>query len=285
MSKLLTVSPEVISRVFLVGCARSGTTLLQSMLMSHTRIHSFPETHFFERGFYGKRAFFLRGHYAMNVLKKWSDDSVGLGYEIPTIKGVWRRKKATSNFIRLLDMITVQQGKDIWIEKTPGHINHIDIISSWVKNVKFIHIIRDGRAVVASMYEAAQKYPHHWGGQRSINHCVAEWNSAILLTESYFSFSNHLVLSYESLLSHPELQLMRICTFLAVDYESTMYTNFTSKAQKIVKKQERWKKNNLHKLNNHGLKKYYQLFDENERLLIEQSLLLFKYYNLRGLSK
>ena len=34
-------------RIFIVGVARSGTTLLQSMLASHPEIHSFPETHFF----------------------------------------------------------------------------------------------------------------------------------------------------------------------------------------------------------------------------------------------
>ena len=33
--------------VFIVGSARSGTTLLQSMLASHPEVYSFPETHFF----------------------------------------------------------------------------------------------------------------------------------------------------------------------------------------------------------------------------------------------
>ncbi|NJL55543.1 sulfotransferase [bacterium] len=32
--------------LFLVGCPRSGTTLLQSMLASHPQIASFPETKF-----------------------------------------------------------------------------------------------------------------------------------------------------------------------------------------------------------------------------------------------
>ena len=33
--------------VFIIGSARSGTTLLQSMLASHPEVYSFPETHFF----------------------------------------------------------------------------------------------------------------------------------------------------------------------------------------------------------------------------------------------
>ena len=36
------------NRVFLVGCVRSGTTLLQSMLHAHPKIYSVPETKFFD---------------------------------------------------------------------------------------------------------------------------------------------------------------------------------------------------------------------------------------------
>ena len=38
---------KIKDRIFIVGCPRSGTTLLQSLLAAHPQIHSFPETHFF----------------------------------------------------------------------------------------------------------------------------------------------------------------------------------------------------------------------------------------------
>ena len=38
---------EISKRVFIVGVARSGTTLIQSMLANHSAIHTFPESHFF----------------------------------------------------------------------------------------------------------------------------------------------------------------------------------------------------------------------------------------------
>ncbi|HEV2472658.1 MAG TPA: sulfotransferase, partial [Chthonomonadales bacterium] len=41
------MSAAIRSRVFLVGCVRSGTTLLQSLLAAHSEIASFPETDFF----------------------------------------------------------------------------------------------------------------------------------------------------------------------------------------------------------------------------------------------
>ena len=35
-------------RVFIVGCPRSGTTLVQALLARYPGLHSFPETRFFE---------------------------------------------------------------------------------------------------------------------------------------------------------------------------------------------------------------------------------------------
>ena len=37
----------ILSRIFLVGCPRSGTTLTQSLLAAHPMVASFPESHFF----------------------------------------------------------------------------------------------------------------------------------------------------------------------------------------------------------------------------------------------
>ncbi|NJL67494.1 MAG: sulfotransferase [Microcoleus sp. SM1_3_4] len=43
-------------RIFLVGCPRSGTTILQSLLASHPEIISFPESKFFHYLLYDKFA-------------------------------------------------------------------------------------------------------------------------------------------------------------------------------------------------------------------------------------
>ena len=38
-------------RIFIVGVPRSGTTLVQSLLASHTAMTSFTESHFFRKNF------------------------------------------------------------------------------------------------------------------------------------------------------------------------------------------------------------------------------------------
>src|SRR5437763_10453350 len=44
----------IAGRLFIVGCARSGTTLLQSFLAAHPLVLSFPETAVFGRLFYNE---------------------------------------------------------------------------------------------------------------------------------------------------------------------------------------------------------------------------------------
>src|SRR5687768_3975926 len=40
-----------IGRIFVVGCPRSGTTLVQSLLAAHSKIVTFTESHLFDKGF------------------------------------------------------------------------------------------------------------------------------------------------------------------------------------------------------------------------------------------
>ena len=62
---------EIQKRIFIVGCPRSGTTLLQSLLLKHNEITSFPESHFFSRTFLGKRANQYPTLYSNYTLYKW----------------------------------------------------------------------------------------------------------------------------------------------------------------------------------------------------------------------
>lgn len=85
------------ARLFLVGCPRTGTTLIQSLLAAHSQIASFPESHLLLAGG-GTR---------------------------------W--------------------GQTIWLEKTPLHLLYIKQFEQFIPGVKFIHLLRNGADVVASL--------------------------------------------------------------------------------------------------------------------------------------
>ncbi|MFQ5560704.1 MAG: sulfotransferase, partial [Nitrospinota bacterium] len=167
-------------RVFLVGCARSGTTMLQALLAGHPQIASFPETHFFEKSLPGFAALFSRGFKMHSVLSEWIRLNPVLNLPVHTVGRHWSRKSMVHEFKKVMDNLTKESEKEIWVEKTPGHIMHLDFIEKHFSDAAFIHIMRDGRAVIASLYEVTRKYPEEWGGERPLLECIHEWNERVL---------------------------------------------------------------------------------------------------------
>lgn len=283
-------------RVFLVGCPRSGTTLLQGMLASHPEIESFPETHFFEKGFSGKNSsrkkrmltLVLRGLYLRTILSLWIQELDRLGYEVPDSVKLgrgWSRSKVVDNFVRILDSLTLNNDKSVWVEKTPGHVLHISTISRYVGKSKFVHIVRDGRPVVASLYEVSRQFPDGWGGQWTIEKCISMWNACLASTSERLGEAEHFAVSYERLLEDPEKHLRRLCSFLGVRYEATMLSGYAAAMEKIVTGGEGWKDKNLRPLKDSGLTKYLETFDETERRRIEEQLDWPEFYRVKEFSE
>ena len=178
--------------VFLVGCPRSGTTLLQNMLMAHSSITSFPESHFFTQGFGGNRLQRLqknikRGYHLHDTLLPWLDQVQAKLHLSPhNLYSAWSRSSVIQQFAVQLDRWTAEQNKSLWIEKTPMHLDHMHQISRYLPDARFIHIIRDGHAVVASLYDVTRKHPEIWGGPRSLEESIAQWNRCISIHRDLF---------------------------------------------------------------------------------------------------
>ena len=174
------VSP-IQSRIFLVGCARSGTTLLQSLLGAHPQIATFPETHFFQRAVPGRRLARLIGlssRYAPIQVHQFLLEAGRLNLE-PLYPGRSHSlRRCTTAFIRILDAIAQEQNRSIWLEKTPGHLYHIETIEALVPQTKFIHLIRAGHDVTASLYAITREYDNAWDHQMTVDECIYWWVDA-----------------------------------------------------------------------------------------------------------
>ena len=154
---------KIDGRFFIIGSARSGTTLLQAMLASHSEVYSFPESHFFckaaPRGRFGRRLGIAKKSFAGAAMKYLFDvlQRPDLVYLAPSRSPFFRNYGKA--FVRAVDTATVDDGKRMWVEKTPHHIDFIDLIERRVESAKFVHILRDGRDVVASQVHATQQDP------------------------------------------------------------------------------------------------------------------------------
>ena len=259
-------------RGFIVGCPRSGTTLLQAMVGAHSQIFTAPESHFFRKTFRGWRAFVFRGLRASEALAYWLRrvDLVQYLDRVPRFS--LTRQPVINAFVDIMDDLARAKGCACWIEKTPAHIFVVDHIERTVPGARFIHIIRDGRAVVASLMDAKRRYPeaHIW--QRPLEEFVRLWNSAVLESARHVGKETHFFVSYEALVSAPRRELMALCRFLGLEFEEEMLEQYRDVGKNIVRYGRPWISNVVKPIQTVGLQKYHTVLTEEERAYVERHL-------------
>jgi hypothetical protein len=155
------------------GCGRSGTTLLLSILGAHPSILAFEDELY---GFYPLP-------FRLPILLS----------EIENKKnGTWKR----------------------WCEKTPKNIRVFkEIDDLFGGDVRLIHMVRDGRAVVCSHHpnDASRYYvsPERW---------VADVGAGLDFGDGA------LLLHYEDLVARPETTLRQLCEFIDEEFDERMLT-------------------------------------------------------------
>lgn len=278
-------SYKITQRIFVVGCPRSGTTLLQGLLAAHPRIKSFPETHFFLIAFPRNRLIRSITWPSLNTRKTMEKFLENLGRNDLQDKGQIGifEQNYVKPFIHVLDYLTIESGKDIWVEKTPGHLNFIDEIYKQIPNAKFIHIIRNGKEVVASLYETTNLDFITWRkGKISFKHgltidqCIKRWNKALSITENWYKMPDHFMVSYEDLIKSPRSILKNITSFLNIGFSPDMLRN-ESVFDEIVARHETWKGQNQNPIQK-PKNKFDYLFTEDQKEYIVHNL---KTYNFQ----
>lgn len=242
-----TSSKGKLRPVLVGGCPRSGTTFLGSLLGKHQRCLTIPESHFkieiikcYEKGYKLKEII-------NKVNKNWRFQI----WDIPEIDFYEFEKYANnsieSNVIKnLLNFIIISYNKnldnennnfDLWIDHTPSNIKFFKRLNDIYNNIKLIHIIRDGRAVSASVM------PLDWGPNTIINsaHWWVENISFGLGVKLFLEKDKYLSIKYEDLVRNPEKVLRRICEFLNIEFCHEMIKgdgfkkpNYTSQQHKLI---------------------------------------------------
>jgi len=286
------------SRVFLVGIMRSGTTLLQSLLAAHSQVTSCPETMFF-RSLVGENLAWWRGKPPNSFLDKlrcsWSRCRERLGLAHPMAR--WRinslltevhrldlqgmfpvksrsmRRQATA-FAEILDRVALDQDKTVWVEKSPEHIAYIELIERYVQPVKFIHIVRNGADVVASLMDVGRQYrKSHWKTYwNTPDKCIDLWNEAIRVTRLHMHKPHHHVVRYEQLVDDTPGVLADVCEFLRIPYEEDMLHGYTSAAEQLVRNKTGWQAKVFKPIDNANGTKFFEIFDEDQQRYIRNRL-------------
>lgn len=200
---------------FIVGCTRSGTTLVSQILDSHSRLAVYHESHFYHLlrhdlyryGNLGQlsnlRRFLIDVREVLQRQRKMTvptEEEFLAGLSEPSFAGV---------LATVLSLYARQHGKMRGGDKTPGHHSYLAEITEHLPHSPVIFLLRDPRDTVVAIRE---KFGI------SLKGATALWNAAYL---SYTNFSHriHLV-QYEQLVRHPTESVQSICAHLGEDYET-----------------------------------------------------------------
>jgi len=192
--------PDTSRPIFIVGCQRSGTTLLRLIVDSHPNISCGPETRFLK-------------DLAPITGANWERLSL---YGFP--KEYWYELVATF-FDKFQSDYAAARGKTRWADKTPLYALSLPYIVEVFPTSQIVHMIRDGRAVVASHrhrfgYISAVKATEKWG--RYV-HAVRQVGNT-LPADQYFE------IRYEELISDTEPTLRSLFDFLGEPWNPAVLT-------------------------------------------------------------
>lgn len=178
----------------------------------------------------------------------------------------------TRTFTKTLDAIAQRQDKSIWIEKTPDHVNFIDFIESHVSDARFIHIVRHGPDVVASLYDVTHRYPAAWEGPWNVERCLRKWMTCATSTNKHCHKPNHLVVNYNNLVHEPASVSRTIGQFIGAELDTNALANRQGAFRKIALQREPWKAHSGKAIYHQPADKFSTLFDSQQQAYIIKTL-------------
>jgi hypothetical protein len=165
--------------------------------------------------FDAKRAFnLIKGNWRFQI---WGLDAISLVPEVETI----------NTYTKLVEWIVKQYGANVdkptsqyWIDHTPWNTQYGATLFELFPEAKMIHIVRDGRAVAASILSLKD-----WAKITTVDQAAHYWLERVaygLAAESSYGQERVIRVRYEDLVCDPERELSRISAYLQIDYQPQM---------------------------------------------------------------
>lgn len=197
--------------IFMGGVARSGTTYMKYVLDSHSRISCGHEMKLIPM--------------ICSVRKLWWKN---MNHQlIPAGMGAENLDHAFRTFACMYMLLSRTGDKPRIAEKTPHNVTEFGTLARLFPNAKFVHIVRDGRAVAASLLKqnwidmTAPEAGRVWYC-RDVSGAARYWRHILEIAEKEaesIPASNYHVLKYEDLVSNPQQILQSLFEFLGESWE------------------------------------------------------------------
>ncbi|MCU0285880.1 MAG: sulfotransferase [Acidobacteria bacterium] len=242
--------------IFIVGYPRSGTTLLQRILVMQPGIFSFPETHYFcviEK----QLKYDTDGNIqpsCLDMVFQKIQEKIELCFspaEENHIRCLVAEKKMTSK--ELFEIITarlllninphINQMTDFrWLEKTPNHAHFLHHIVELYPRAQVLHILRHP---VPAIFSRKLKFP--FNKDLPVTELAKRWNRMFEDVERFKARFPHYILTlrYEDLLIYLDKEVNNICAFLHIPFDLNTISQLKEPKEKpvdgLILPSETWK--------------------------------------------
>jgi hypothetical protein len=183
---------------FVVGCARSGTSILGELIGAHPGVRYLFEAHtVWELGGDGEEGShrLTERHATADVaarIRAWFEEQRG--------------------------------GRGLVVEKNPRNVLRIPYVAAIFPEARFVHIVRDGRDVACSMVPGCggaewrhlkpPSWREHFRERTGAVRCALAWREAVETGLADLEGRDHLQVRYEDLVSAPAEVAQRLLGFL-----------------------------------------------------------------------
>ncbi len=209
--------------------------MLRLMLDAHPELAIPPETYFINRAAKDWRAARRRvGADAVEALiesitghKRWPD--FHLDAEAFAARVRERKPRQLGDGLRCFyEMYAEKIGKPRWGDKTPFYVIKMPLIARHLPEARFVHLIRDGRAVANSIKDL-------WFGPDTVEGCAEYWVKRIDdARRRAENLPYYLEIIYEDLVRDPEPNLRRIAEFIEIPFDERMVRYYENVDERIA---------------------------------------------------
>lgn len=192
----------MLNLALIMGCARSGTSILGELIASHPAVKYKHEAH----------AIWDRAGLGENASHRLTQT-----HATPEVQRIIRKK------------FTEAQGEAaFFVEKCPRSVLRVPFIRAVFPEARLIHLVRDGRDVACSMLpgiggaEWRHLKPPAWQElmrvESGIMRCAHAWRAIMEIAQQDLAQTPHFMLRYEDLVRDSERQARALFEFLELPF-------------------------------------------------------------------
>ncbi|WP_449416151.1 sulfotransferase [Phormidium nigroviride] len=221
--------------IFIIGAERSGTTLLRLMLTAHPAICIPPESIFFValESKYGdadnllsRIEEFLDDLYtnSFHRFSEWNLDRQLLRQNLLDCRNLCYSQAVSIVYQTYRQQF--QPTASIWGDKNPFYIYQLGKIHRYFPGAKVVLIVRDFRACYSSVKQLVAGEKERgivWPGLKTLHEMTHQWNQVVrVMSKSICQPEQFYVVYYEQLVAEPEMELLKICEWIGIEFSASM---------------------------------------------------------------